>query len=163
MLYISWIFLCHISQKTWASLVAQLVNNPAAMQKTPVQCLGQEDSLKKGSLPTPVFLGFPGGSNLPLMGKRPGFDPWVGKIPWSRAWQSTPVFLPGESHGRRSLVGYSPWGHKELDMTERLSTAQPSTALTPHTDHPTVSTTQKNFSREDLHKPMNTWKCAQYH
>ena len=124
MLFISWIFLFHISQKTWASLVAQLVNNPAAMQKTRVQCLGQEDSLKKGSLPTPVFLGFPGGSNLPLMGKRPGFDPWVGKIPWSRAWQSTPVFLPGESHGRRSLVGYSPWGHKELDMTERLSTGK---------------------------------------
>ena len=47
-----------------------------------------------------------------------GFGPWVGKIPWSRAWQPTPVFLPGESHGQRSLVGYSPWGHKELDMTE---------------------------------------------
>ena len=38
------------------------------------------------------------------------FDPWVGKIPWRRAWQPTPVFLPGESHGQRSLVGYSPWG-----------------------------------------------------
>ena len=51
---------------------------------------------------------------------RPRFDPWVGKIPWRRKWQSTPVFLPGESHGRRSLVGYSPQGHKELDTTERL-------------------------------------------
>jgi len=40
--------------------------------------------------------------------KRPGFSPWVGKIPWRRAWQPTPVFLPGESHGQRSLVGYSP-------------------------------------------------------
>ena len=38
--------------------------------------------------------------------------------PWRRAWQPTPVFLPGESHGERSLVVYSPWGHKELDMTE---------------------------------------------
>ena len=38
--------------------------------------------------------------------------------PWRRAWQPTPVFLPGESHGQRSLVGYSPRGHKELDMTE---------------------------------------------
>ena len=46
------------------------------------------------------------------------FDPWVGKIPWRRAWQLTPVLLPGESHGQKSLVGYSPWGHKELDMTE---------------------------------------------
>ncbi|KAB0343717.1 hypothetical protein FD754_020643 [Muntiacus muntjak] len=38
----------------------------------------------------------------------------------NRKWQPTPVFLPGESHGRRSLVGYSPWGHKESDTTERL-------------------------------------------
>ena len=50
----------------------------------------------------------------------PGWDPWVGKIPWRRKWQSTPVLLPGKSHGQRSLVGYSPWGHKESDTTERL-------------------------------------------
>ena len=49
-----------------------------------------------------------------------GFDPWVRKIPWRRKWQPTPVFLPGKSHGRRSLVGYSPWGRKESDTTERL-------------------------------------------
>ena len=48
-------------------------------------------------------------------------DPWVGKIPWRRAWQPTPVFLPGESHGQRSLAGYSPWGGKESDTTERLT------------------------------------------
>ena len=53
--------------------------------------------------------------------RRHGFDPWVGKIPWRRKWQPTPVLSPGESHGRRSLVGYiSPWGCKEWDMTERL-------------------------------------------
>ena len=40
--------------------------------------------------------------------KRYGFDPWIRRIPWRRAWQPTPVFLPGESHGQRSLVGYSP-------------------------------------------------------
>ena len=50
-----------------------------------------------------------------------GFDPWVGKISWRRTWQSTPVLLPGKSHGWRSLVGHSPWGHKELDRTERLN------------------------------------------
>ena len=50
--------------------------------------------------------------------KRCGFDPWVGKIPWSRKWQTTPVFLPGKSHGQRSLAGYSPWGHKESDTSE---------------------------------------------
>ena len=63
-------------------------------------------------------MGFPGGAR----GKEPacqcrrhkrcGFDPWIGKIPWRRAWQPTPVFLPGESHGQRSLEGYSPWGHR---------------------------------------------------
>ena len=50
--------------------------------------------------------------------KRSRFSPWVGKIPWRRAWQSIPVFLPGESHGQRSLVDCSPWGRKELGMTE---------------------------------------------
>ena len=50
------------------------------------------------------------------------FDPWVGKIPWSREWLSTPVLLPGKSHGQRSLVGYSPWGWEASDTTERLST-----------------------------------------
>ena len=46
--------------------------------------------------------------------RQPGFDPWVGKILWRRKWQPTPVFLPGKSHGQRSLVGYSPWGHKRV-------------------------------------------------
>ena len=45
-------------------------------------------------------------------------DPWVRKIRWRRKWQPIPVFLPGESHGQRSLVGYSPWGWKELDTSE---------------------------------------------
>ena len=50
--------------------------------------------------------------------KRCRFDPWVGKIPWRRKWQSAPVLLPGKFHGQRSLAGYSPLGLKELDMTE---------------------------------------------
>ena len=69
-------------------------------------------------------LGFPAGTS----GKEPacqcrrlkrcGFDPWLGKIPWSGKWQPTLVSLPRESHGQRSLPGYSPWGHKESDATE---------------------------------------------
>ena len=55
--------------------------------------------------------------NPPARCEQRGFDPWVGKIPWRRKWQATPVFLPGESHGQRSLVGYSPRSHKESDMT----------------------------------------------
>ena len=50
--------------------------------------------------------------------RRLGFNPPTGKIPWRRKWQFTAVFLPGESHGQRSLVGYSPRGRKESDMTE---------------------------------------------
>ena len=52
--------------------------------------------------------------NLPAMQ-----ETWVGKIPWRRTWQPTLVLLSGEPHGQRSLAGYSPWGHKESDMTER--------------------------------------------
>ena len=58
--------------------------------------------------------------NLPAMWET-GFDPWVGKIPWRRKLQPTPVFLPREFHGQRSLVGYSTCGHKQLDMTEKLT------------------------------------------
>ena len=50
----------------------------------------------------------------------PGFIPGSGRSPWRRAWQPTPVSLPGEPHGHRILVGYSPWGLKESNMTERL-------------------------------------------
>jgi len=50
--------------------------------------------------------------------KRCRLNPWIWKIPWRRAWQPTPVFLPGESQGHRSFVGYGRWGHKESDMPE---------------------------------------------
>ena len=78
-----------LQSQSWnrASLVAQTVKNPPAMQKT-------------------------------LM------DPWVGKSPRRRKWQPTPVFLPGEFHGQRNLVGYSPWGRKEWDTTERHTHTQ---------------------------------------
>ena len=56
---------------------------------------------------------------LPAM-RETRFNPWVGKLPWRRKWQTTPVFLPGESHGQRSLAGYSLRGRKELDTTERV-------------------------------------------
>ena len=68
-------------------------------------------------------MGFPGGTSGKELicqcrrQKRHRFDPWVGKILWRRKWQPTPVFLPWEFHGQRSLAGYSPWGHKESDTT----------------------------------------------
>ena len=63
--------------------------------------------------------GFPGGSHRKecLQCRRPRFNPWVGKIPWRRKWQPAPVFLPGKSHGRRSLAVYGPRGRKESDTT----------------------------------------------
>ena len=74
----------------------------------------------------------PGGSKVknPPARQEPqacGFDTWVKKIPWRGAWQPTPVFLPEESHGQRSLEGYSPWGRKKSDRTE----------VTEHTQLPT--------------------------
>ena len=69
------------------------------------------------------YLCFPGGSggkasvyNEGDLGSIPG----PGRFPWRRKWQSTPILLPGKSHGQRSLVGSSPWGRKELDTTELL-------------------------------------------
>ena len=70
--------------------------------------------------------GFPGGAvvkNLPAMQEKQEtwFNHWVRKIPWSRKWQPTPALWPGDFQGQRNLVGYSPRGRRELDMTEKLT------------------------------------------
>ena len=57
------------------------------------------------------------------------FDPWDGNIPCRRKWEATPVFLPGKSHGQRSLVSSSPWSHKETDTTEHTHTLFMNTVL----------------------------------
>ena len=73
---------------------------------------------------TLLFQGFPGGASGKghtcqfRRCKRCGFDPWVRKIPWRRAWQPIPLLLPVETHGQRSLGNCSSQGHKELDMTK---------------------------------------------
>ena len=68
-------------------------------------------------------MGFPSGLDGKESAYNTGdrFNPWVQKIPLRREWQPTLVFLPGESHGQRSLVGYSPWGCNESDTTETLT------------------------------------------
>ena len=71
-----------------------------------------------------ILLGFPGDSDGKESASNVGdlaFDPCVRIIPWRREWLPTPVFLPGEFHGQRSLAGCSPWGCKESDTTERLT------------------------------------------
>ena len=82
---------------------------------------------RRDRLPTPVFLGFPGGSDGKNKTKQsacyagdPGSIPVSRRSPGEGKWQLTLVFLPGESHGQRSLVGYSPWGRKESHTTEQL-------------------------------------------
>ena len=65
-----------------------------------------------------IIKGFPGGSDS-KKNQPETWDTWVGKKPWRRAWQPTPVFLPEESQEQRSLVGYSPWACKESDMTKQ--------------------------------------------
>ena len=78
--------------------------------------------------------------NPPAMWETP---PWVGKIPWRREWLPTPVFLPGESHGQRSLVGYSPWTSLVAQRLKRLS--------------PIRETWVRSLGREDpLEKEMAT-------
>ena len=68
---------------------------------------------------------FPGGSYGKESACKSRFNPWVWKIPWRREWQPTLVFFPGGFHGQRSLAGYSPWGHKELDTIEWTNTLLP--------------------------------------
>ena len=121
-----------------------MIRRLPTMQETWVQSLGWEDPLEKGKATHSSILAqrnpwtiseshssskFQSHFWTSLVAqtvkrlstiRRPGFDLWVGKIPWRRKWQYTPVLLPGKSHAQRSLVGYSPWGCKELDMTERL-------------------------------------------
>ena len=78
-----------------------------------VSCIGRRVWL-------PVAKGLPGwlrGKSVCLQCGRPGLIPGSGRFPWKRKWHLTPVFLPGESQGLRSLVGYSPRGRKELDTT----------------------------------------------
>ena len=68
-----------------------------------------------------VFPGSASGKELSYQCRRHkshGFNPWARKISWRKAWQPTPVFLPGKSHGQRSLIGYSPQGCKKSEMTE---------------------------------------------
>ena len=86
-----------------------------------------------------------------LQCRRPGFDPWIGKMSWRREWQSTLVFLPGEPCGQRSLVGYSSWSLKELDMTEGLSMS----TNTSGKDESTSAGTIVGINRSGLPRPWS--------
>ena len=91
--------------------------------------------------PCYCYLGFPRGASVKEPAcqwgrhKRREFSPWVGTTPWRRGWPPTLVFLPGESHGQRSLAGYSPWGCKESDATEWLTLSFGEWFFRPHCVH----------------------------
>ena len=90
----------------------------AAYQAPPSMGLSRQEYWSGVPLPSPIWVLV---LWICLQCRRPGFNSWVGKIPWRRKWQPTPEFLPGESHGQSSLVGSSPWGHKESDTNEWLT------------------------------------------
>ena len=94
-----------------------------------------------------------------LQCRRPGFIPWVGKIPRRKAWQPTPVFLPRESHGQRSLIGYSPWGCRVGHNC--ATTAQQRTAIqveTPLTLPPSVFMGARGLLHLQTSTPYPRWK-----
>jgi len=108
--------------KSWNNLIEQFSQQTSFMRilwnlrtfKASIWSLG--DEFKWSSY---KFKGLPwghSGKESTCQCKRCGFDPWVGKIPWRRKWQTTPVFLTGESHGQRSLVDHSSWIH-EVEMS----------------------------------------------
>ena len=130
-------------QYSWASLVAQLVKNPPAMWDIWVRSLGWEDLLEKGKATHSSILAWRipwtvqpmrsqrvrrywdfyfhftftfwwlSGKESACQCRKCRFNPWVGKMPWRRKWQTTPVSLPGKSYAQRSLVGYRPGGVAE--------------------------------------------------
>ena len=110
-----------------ASLVAKLVQNPPVMQETLVRFLVDKIPWRRDRLHTPIFMGFRGGSD----GKEYtchdgdlGSIPGLGKSPGEGHGNPLQYSCLENPHGQKSLEGYSPWGHKESDMTEQLSTAQ---------------------------------------
>ena len=108
------------------------------------------------------------GQRIHLECRRFRLNPWVGKIPWRRAWQPTPVLLPGESHGQRRLEGYSPWGHQELDTIEWLSLSlsfhhivqkEPTSLLGVHTLSGAISEKQSSHLPSLARWRQRWWDC----
>ena len=110
-----------------APVVVQLVKNLPAMQETLGQSLGWEDPLEKESATHSMFLGFPdgsGGKESASYAGTLGSIPGLGRCPGAGHGNPLQYSCLESPHGQRSLVGCRPWGHKELDMTELLCTAQ---------------------------------------
>ena len=131
---------CHTSHLVCSCRCEETINLPVPGQTRLNQC-----TEKSHGNPSMVF----GGKESACQCRRSRFNRWVKKIPWRRKWQSTPVFLPGKSHGQRNVVGYCPWGCKRVghDLPTKQQQAkhtpkQPtkaSSSRAPSTGHPRVS------------------------
>ena len=122
--YFAMLFLCDKIDTGFTVLLCELGKVKQAYQViNGLNCVPQNSSVAIDIRAPQWFSGKASACNAGAAG-RGGFYPWVRKIPWRWAWPPTPVFLPGESHEKRSLAGYSPWGHKELDMIEVTLHAQ---------------------------------------
>ena len=89
---------------------------PSSHQPSNIYLEGNSIGQRKRILTLNIYVAAQMVKSLPA-----SFSPLVGKIPWGRKWQPTPMFLSGKSHGWRNLAGYSPWGCKESDITEQLT------------------------------------------
>ena len=134
-----------LSRFVMGLLVTQLVKSLSAMQETPVWFLGWEDPLEKGQATHSSILGLPWWLRwwrIHLQCGRPGFDPRVWKMPWRSAWQSTPVFLPGESPWTEETGGLQSMGSQRVrqDWVTQQSTGHsyvpPLLVLPPTPSHP---------------------------
>ena len=151
--------------ESWAFLVAKLVKNWPAMQETPVQVLGQQDLWRRDRLPTPVFLGFPGGSdskeficNVGDLGSIPGLGRFAG------GGHGNPLqYSCLENPMDRSLVGYSPWGHKRVGQDWATKPTQHGELRKYHHCLTGIlSPPQRNpiFVRSHSPSPLTTWPLA---
>ena len=96
----------------WTVMLEMTLETPLDCKETKlVNPKGNQSWIFTGSADAGIPLWLRQGVGLQCW--RPMFNPWVGKISWRRIWQPTPVFLPGRSHGWRSMAGYISWGHKE--------------------------------------------------
>ena len=103
----------------YASKIWKAQQWPTGLEKVSFHFSPKEEQCQR--MLKPPFPGDSDSKEICLQCRRPGLNPWVRKIPWRREWLPRPVFFPGEFHGQQGLVGYSPWGYKELDMTEWLT------------------------------------------
>ena len=108
---------CLSRSRVWGKEMCSHGTNFRGTRRKDVQTSGRNSFFKKRTFY--LVLGYGGSDSKESAYK--GGDPWVRKIPWRRAWQPTPVLLPGESQGQRSLVGCSPPSCRESDTTERRS------------------------------------------